>query len=238
MMTEDEEQRLRDHNASPLNSLPGAVWLLVLGVIGVELVLSAASFGLVGGPMGVGWRLQAIERFAYSGAIQQWMLENWRFPVSHLWRYLSFSFVQGTAMGAVFGAVLIAALGKMLGERFGAAAFLTLALGAPVLGAMVFGLIVGNDQLGWLVGSMPMVFGLVGGFTWLRWHDAQGDREKQKRAFGMIGLLLAARLAFGLVAETGPGWIGEVAAFVIGFGASALFLGPGSWHRLRARIRG
>ncbi|WP_068301553.1 rhomboid family intramembrane serine protease [Pararhodobacter sp. CCB-MM2] len=236
-MTDDDDQLLRDLNSSPLNRLPGAVWLLLLAVLGIELVFVAAHYGLVGGAQGVGWRLAAIERFAFSGAIQQWMLENMRFPASSLWRYATYSFVHATTMSAIFAAVLIAALGKMLGERFGTLPFLLLALVTPVLAAMIFGLVVGDDQLGWLVGSMPMVFALVGGFTWMRFHDAQGDREKQKRAFSMIGLLLVARLAFGLVAEAGPGWIGEVAAFALGYGASALILGPGSWQRTRARIQ-
>jgi hypothetical protein len=85
---------------------------------------------------------------------------------------------------------------------------------------------------------MPMVFGLVGAFTWMRWRDARGDAAMQRRAFALIGMLLAARLGFGLFAEAGPGWVAEVAAFVIGFGLSATVLGPGSWHRLRERLRG
>ncbi len=62
-------------------------------------------------------------------------------------------------MHALFGAVMLAALGKMLAERFGPARFLVLALVVPVLAAVIFGLVVGQDQLGWLFGAMPMAFG-------------------------------------------------------------------------------
>ncbi|MFN4100989.1 MAG: rhomboid family intramembrane serine protease [Pararhodobacter sp.] len=237
-MTDDEERLLRDMNASPLNPLPGVVWLLLLGLVGVELVLTLAGYGLIGGAQGVGWRIKAIERFAYTSAIQHWMWETWRFPLTSLLRYLTFSFIHGNPMHAVFSAVLVAALGKMVGERFGALPLLVLVLLVPALGALSFGIVMGQDQLGWLIGAMPMAFALVGAFTWLRFADAAGDRSKQRRAFALIGILLGARLAFGLLAEAGPFWIAEVVAFALGFAASALFLAPGRWKRLRERIRG
>ncbi|MCB1388036.1 MAG: rhomboid family intramembrane serine protease [Rhodobacteraceae bacterium] len=236
-MTDDDEQILRDLNASPLNPLPGVVWLLVLAVLGIEATLSAASHGLIGGQQGVGWRVHAIERFAFSSGIQQWMLENARFPPVHLMRYLTYSFVHASAMHAIFAAVLLTALGKMVGERFGAVAFVALVAVVPVLAAVLFGLVTAEDQLGWLIGAMPMAFALVGAVTWLRWRDAAGDRSAQRRAFALIGVLVGARLAFALLAETGPAWMAELAAFALGFGASALFVGPGSWQRLRARLR-
>jgi len=237
-MTDDEERQLRDMNASPLNPLPWVVWLLLLAVLGVELVLTAAGYGLIGGAQGVGWRIRAIERFAYASAIQHWMLETWHFPPMHLVRYLTFSFIHGSPVHAVFSAVLLAALGKMVGERFGALALLVLVLAVPVLAAIAFGIVMGQDQLGWLIGAMPMAFALVGAFTWLRFADAAGDRSKQRRAFALIGLLLGARLAFGLLAEAGPFWIAEVVAFALGFAASALVLAPGRWRRTREYIRG
>lgn len=236
-MTDDPEDALRDLNASPLNPLPGVVWLLLALVLGTEAVFTAAGWGLVGGAEGVGWRIAALERHGFSSAIQHWMIEVRRFPSAHLSRYLTFSFVHGTAMHALFAAVMLAALGKMLAERFGSLRFGVLALAGPVLAALVFGVIVGEDPLGWLFGAMPMAFALVGGFTWLRWFEAR-DAEARRRAFGLIGLLLAARLGFGLLAESGPAWIADASAFAIGYALSALLLGPGSWRRLRARLRG
>lgn len=233
----DDDDTLAHLTASPLNPLPGAVWVLLLAVLGVEAVLSAASVGLLGGAMGVGWRLAAIEDYAFASALQAWMLDSGVYPLRHLLRYVSFSFVHGGVLHAVFSCVLLAALGKMLAERFGAAAFLALALLAPALGAAVFGLVVGNDPAGWLIGATPMAFALVGGFTWVRWHAARSPTER-RRAFGLIGALLLARMGFGLLAETGPGWVADVSAFMAGFGLSALVLGPGSWARVRARLRG
>lgn len=237
-MNDDDRKALDNLNASPINPLPGAVWLLLAVVLGIEAVLWAGGAGLVGGARAVGWRIAAIESYAYSSAIQHWMIENMRFPLWNLARYGAFSFVHGSPMHALFGAVLLAALGKSVAEQFGALRFLLLALLVPILAAAGFGLIVGNHPLGWLLGAMPMVFGLVGAFTWLKWREAGTDAVKKRRAFGMIALLLGARLAFGLIAEAGPGWIAEALAFAMGFALSALFLGPQSWSRTRDRLRG
>lgn len=242
-MTDDnphdpQSDPLRDLNASPLNRLPGAVWLLLLAVIGVELALQLGALGVVGGTQAIGWRIEAIQRFGYSSSVQDWMLNNRAFPTMHLVRYATFSFIHGSLMHALFACVLIAALGKSVAEAFGSLRFLVLAVGVPIAASVIFGLIIGTDQTGWLIGAMPLAFALVGGFTWLKWHEAAGDTDKQRRAFAMIGLLLVARLGFGLMIEAGPAWIAEVTAFALGFGMSALILGPGSWRRLRLRLRG
>lgn len=236
-MQDDEPDPLADHNASPLNPLPGAVWLLVLAMAAIEAALWAGGTGLVGGPQAVGWRIEVVQRYAFSGAIQDWMLHTRQFPAPHLLRYATFSFVHGAPQHALFGVILVAALGKVVGEAFDTAALLVLALVTPALAALVFGLIVGGDQLGWLFGAMPMAFALVGAFTWLKWVEAAGVRDRQRRAFALIGVLLAARLGFGLLIETGPAWIAEGAAFVLGFALSAGLLGPGRWAVLRARLR-
>lgn len=233
--TGPEADPLRDLNASPLNPLPGLVWLLILAIGGIELVLWAGGRGLAGGPEAVGWRLETIQRFAFSGAIQDWMLETRRAPPGHLLRYLSFGFVHGGPMHAGFVIVLVAALGKYIAEPFGNRAFAVLVVVPPLAGALVFGLVLGGHELGWLFGGMPLVFGLVGALTWWRWRIAE-DREARLRAFGVIGTLMAARLGFGLMIEAGHGWIAELAAFAVGFVVSGV-VGPGGWRALRARLR-
>lgn len=222
-------------SAPPFNPLPGAVWLVIVLITGIELMIWAGGAGLIGGPQAVGWRLTAIERFAFSSNVQGWMWETARYPVMHLWRYPVFGLIHAGPLHAFFVVVLLAALGKYVAEAFGTRAFLLVLALPPMAGAVVFGLLMGADEQGWLLGGMPMVFGLVGAVTWWRWQQA-GDMAGRRRAFALIGVLLAARLGFGLLAETGHGWIAEIAAFGIGFALSAL-VGPGAWDRLRARLR-
>ena len=230
-----DDEALRALSSGLFNPLPGAVWLVIGLIAGIEAVLWAGGAGLIGGPQALGWRLAAIERFAFSSAVQGWMWETGRFPLAHLWRYPAFGLIHAGPMHAFFVVVLVAALGKYVAEAFGNAAFLAVLAVPPMAGAAVFGLVMGSDTRGWLLGGMAMVFGLVGALTWWRWQAA-GDAAGRRRAFGLIGVLLAARLGFGLLAETGQGWIAELAAFGTGFALAAL-VGPGGWARLRERLR-
>jgi rhomboid protease GluP len=232
----DPDDRIRDLNASPLNPLPGAVWLLLLAVAGAEVVLLAATAGWIGGPSAIGWRLEAIQRFAFSGAIQEWMTDNARAPLRHLLRYVTYPFVQAGPMPAVFVLAMLAGLGKAVGDGLGPVRLLVAALLPPIVAAVVFGLILGGHELAWLIGAWPMVFGLVGAYTWMLWERAGGDGARQRRAFGLIGVLMLARLGFGLLAETGHGWIADLVAFGVGLGLAAITR-PGSWTRLRSLVR-
>lgn len=226
-----------DHNAPILNALPWPVWLWLVAILGVEAVLSAGGAGLIGGAQAIGWRIAAFEDFAFSSALQAWMMEAGQTPLRVMQRYVTFPFVHASPTHAILTAVLIAALGKAVAEGMGARAMLVLMVPVPAVAAVIFGLAVGRDDLGWLFGGMVPVFALVGAFTWMKWRQADGDRARQRRAFSLIGLLLLARLGFGLMAETGPAWLAEIAAFALGFALSALVLGPGAWTRLRDRLR-
>jgi rhomboid protease GluP len=228
------EERLRALNASPLNPLPLLVWLVILAMTGIEVLLWLGGRSLIGGAEAVGWRLEALQRFGFSSALQAWMWENLRFPLMHVSRYLNFSFVHSGPLHAFFAIVLIAALGKAYGEAQGGLRLFALMLLPPAAGAALFGLILGEHELGWLFGGMTMVFGLLGGLTWCRWRSATTQAE-QVRAFGIIGGLLIARLAVGLLIEPGYGWIADLAAFAAGL-ALAAAIAPGRWHALRARL--
>lgn len=224
-----------DHAAAPINKLPALVWLLLLAIAGIEAVLWLGAQGLIGGPQALGWRLEAITRWGYSGAVQVVMLENRHFPVAYLARYGAFSFIHGGPLHAFFVIVLLAALGKYVGEAFGTLRTLAVLVPATLGSAVAFGLILGEHELAWLFGGMPMTFALVGAATWWRWHDTE-DTTGRWRALGLLGGLLLARLVIGLLVEPGHGWIADLAAFALGFALAALFA-PGGWAFLRARLR-
>lgn len=234
-MQEKTDRPAPDHSAPPINPLPGVVWLLILAIAGIEAALWLGTQGLIGGAQAVGWRLEAITRFAFSGAVQEVMLENRHFPRQGLIRYGAFSFVHGGPVHAFFVIVLLAALGKYVGEPFGPWRLLAVLVPATMGGAVVFGLVLGGHEMAWLFGGMPMVFALVGAATWWRWQAA-GDTAARWQAFGLIGSLLLIRLAFGLLGESGHGWIADLAAFGLGFALSVVF-GPGGWARLRVALR-
>ena len=58
---------MRDNlNAPPVNPLPWIVWAIALPIIALEVVVSLGARGVVGGPTAIGWRLDAMERMAFS----------------------------------------------------------------------------------------------------------------------------------------------------------------------------
>lgn len=237
-MNDDYDQQMKDLNASPLNPLPGGVWLLAGALLLVEAAMLAGGAGLIGGPAAIGWRIAAIEDYAFSSAVQNWMIDTWRFPLHHLLRYVSYLFVHAGPTHLLFALIFVLAMGKMVGERFGSMRFVLVAILPTIPAAMIFGLFTADSANGWLLGAMPMAFSLIGAFTWLRWKEAGDDRDKRLRAFSLIGVLIVARIAFGMFGEIGMFWIAELLSFAFGALFSALFLAPGSWSAVRARLRG
>lgn len=235
----DPDDRLRDLTAPVLNPLPGVVWALLAVVGGVEAVLILAGQGWIGGPAGIGWRLEAIQRLAFPAEAQGWMIENRAAPARLLLRYVAYPWVQAAPAAAGLALVMLAALGKAVAEGQGARVVLAVALAVPPLAAAAFAALApaGGAAGGaaWLIGAMPLVFGLVGAFTFGLWARA-ADVRARRRAFGLIGVLILARLALGLMVEVGPGWIADLAAFALGF-ALAAALAPGAGGRLAARLR-
>ncbi|BAQ67926.1 rhomboid family protein [Rhodovulum sulfidophilum] len=223
-----------DPNAPPINPLPAVVWLLVLPVIAMEVVLSLGARGLVGGPGAVGWRLQAIRDYGFSGQVFDWMLQSGQFPADQMIRFVTYPFVHASLTHAVFVVVFILALGKMVGEVFRAWAVLLVFFGAAIVGALAYGLLLDTPTP--LIGGYPAVYGLIGAFTFLMWVRLTGTGPTQYRAFTLIGVLLGIQLLFGLLFGGGFDWVADLAGFCTGFVLSFV-VSPGGWARVRAKIR-
>ncbi|OLS50650.1 rhomboid family intramembrane serine protease [Rhodovulum sulfidophilum] len=223
-----------DPNAPPINPLPAVVWLLVLPVIAMEVVLSLGARGLVGGPGAVGWRLQAIRDYGFSGQVFDWMLQSGQFPVDQMIRFVTYPFVHASLTHAVFVVVFILALGKMVGEVFRAWAVLLVFFGAAIVGALAYGVLLDTPTP--LIGGYPAVYGLIGAFTFLMWVRLAGTGPTQYRAFTLIGVLLGIQLLFGLLFGGGFDWVADLAGFCTGFVLSFV-VSPGGWARVRAKIR-
>lgn len=226
----------QDLNAPPLNPLPWIVWALALPLIAMEIVLQLAERGLVGGAGGIGWRVQALERFAFAPELTRWLWERGDWSADGWHRLLSYPLVHGDFTSALFAIVLLLALGKMVGEVFRWWAVAAVFLGASVVGALVYTLAVPGVQAP-LFGAYVGDYGLIGAFTFLLWVRLAGAGSQQYRAFTLIGFLLAIQLVFGLLFGGGFTWVAEVAGFVTGFLLSFV-VSPGGWGRVLARMRG
>ena len=222
-----------DHQ-SPINPLPPVVVALFLVIVGIEVVFTLGARGIVGGPEAIGWRLAAIQKYAFVGDIFDWMIAQGVWPFEHVMRTVSYLFVHANFTHAAFSGVLLLAMGKMVGEVFSQWATLAVFLVSGVLGAVIFALALNSPAP--LIGAYPGVYGLIGAFTFLLWTKLGEIGANQARAFTLIGFLIGIQLLFGLIFGGNATWIADVAGFGVGF-LMSFFLVPGGWARIRARMR-
>ena len=185
------------HDAPPVNPLPPVVLLLFAAIVLPELAFTFGAQGWVGGPEAVGWRLAAIERYGFSGDIFDWMIETGRWMPEHLVRFVSYALVHESFTSALFGAVLLLALGKLVGETMGQG------------------------------GAFPAAYALIGGYTFLMWQRLADSGQQQLRAFSLIAILLGIQLLFGVFFGPTVQWVADLAGFVFGFCASVLMVPGG-----------
>lgn len=226
---------MRDgYDASPINPLPPVVWALVLPIVAMEAVLAAGGAGLAGGPGAMGWRLDAVQRFAFSGEILRWMWATGQWPAEHLIRFVTYPFAHGSFTHALFVTVFLLALGKMVAEVFRAWAVLVVFFAAAVAGALAYAALPGVAQP--LIGGYPAVYGLIGAFTFILWARLGAANANRARAFSLIGFLLGIQLVFALIFGGTWDWVADIAGFATGFVLSFV-VSPGGWAAVRARIR-
>ncbi|MGL4238899.1 rhomboid family intramembrane serine protease [Tabrizicola sp.] len=225
----------QDHNAPPLNPLPMIVWVLALPLIAMELALSLAERGLVGGAQGVGWRLQAVERFGAFPELLKHQLETGGYPLEELHRLVSYTLVHGGITHAIFAVVMLLALGKWVGEIFRWWGVLVVVLGSAAAGALAYGLLI-PDLRAPLIGAYPAVYGLIGAFTFLLFTNLARVGANKYRAFSLIGALLFVQFLFGVLFGAGWDWVADVTGFAAGFLLSFI-AAPGGFRRVLDQIR-
>lgn len=219
---------------SPINTIPPVIIILALAIIGIEAVLQLADLGLVGGQRGVGWRVDAVQRFGFSGAVMDRILTQNDYSFGMLSRMLTYPFINSGLTQMAFCAALTLALGKFTAEFYGGVKILILYAVTAIVGAIAFGLIAPNAYP--LIGGFPPVYGLIGAYTYALWLNLGAMGENQLKAFRLIAVLLGLQLVFGLIFNTGYGWVAELSAFVAGF-ALSLLLAPGGWAAFLRRMR-
>lgn len=225
---------MTDLNEAPINPLPPVVWALVVPMAMAELMFNMGARGLIGGAGAVGWRLAAIQDFAFSAEALRWMVETGRYPVELLWRFVTYPFVHAQLSQAVFAIVFILALGKMVGEIFRAWAVLAVFFGSSIFGAIMYTVLVPNPIP--LVGAFPGAYGLIGAYSFLLWVTLGARGLNQASAFTLIGFLMGLQLLFGALFGGSPDWVAELFGFVAGF-ALSFVVSPGGWSRLMAKMR-
>lgn len=219
---------------SPFNPLPPVIVVFALAMVAVEAVLGLAQAGFLGGPQGIGWRLEAVERFAFAPRVMELVFERGVMAPEVLMRFVSYIFVHGSLGHAAFGIVILLAMGKFAGEVLDGVALVVIVLCSAVVGAMVFGIAVRANIP--LYGSYPAAYGLIGAYTAIIFVALGRAGERQLAAFRLIGILVAIQLVFAALFGADPSWIADLAGFVTGFVLTPL-LAPGGLAALIRRIR-
>ena len=225
---------MNDLNAPPINPLPPVVWLLALPVIAMEVAVSLGASGYAGGASGIGWRLDAVQRFGFSPEYLRRMYAAGLWPADGLLRLISYPLVHLSVTHTVWVIVFLLALGKFVGEVFRWWAVLAVVFGATAFAALIYAAV--PVVTAPLVGGYPPVYGLIGAFTFILWTNLGRTGGNQMRAFSLIGMLLAVQLVFGLLFGGGTEWIADLAGFGAGFVLSFV-VSPGGWSRVKAKLR-
>ena len=218
----------------PVNKLPPTLVLLFLAIAGVEAGLSLGEARLIGGPEAIGWRLDLVRSWGFSGEIFDQMLAQNHWPIEHVIRLVSYPFIHLSFTHSVFALVLMLALGNLVARSLGQVAFLAIFALSSICGALVYALAL-NDPV-WLVGAYPGVYGLVGGYSYVMWQQIGAKGGQQMQAFSLIAMLMVLQLVWSIFGEVGNAWVSELSGFAVGFACCFLFA-PGEFARLKARIR-
>lgn len=219
---------------SPFNAIPPVVIVLAGMVCVIELVFGMAEAGVVGGPGGIGWRVAAFQNYGFAPSFWDVIVGQGQWSFEYLKRFVTYAFVQPAFTSALFGAGMLLALGKFVGDLYHWAAVVAIVLVSCVTGAVAFGVLApGNPPL---LGVFPVVYGLIGAFTYVSWLRLGQMGRNQLQAFQLIGFLMAFQLVFGLLFGAGWTWIAELAGFVAGLFV-APFVAPGGWAAFLRRMR-
>ncbi len=220
------------YDAPPLNPIPGVVWLILLPIVAMELVVSAGTLGFAGGAGGVGWRQEALQRFALSPEMLDQMIGTGRWTWDYLMRFISYGFIHRSFIHALLAAVFILAMGKFVAEIFSPWSVLAVFFIPLALGGVAYSLIPGVKMA--LFGAFPGAYGLIGAFTFIIWARLGATHVNRARAFTLVGFLLGVQILLALLFGGAPEWAADLVGFATGFGLSFL-VGPGGpAHLLRA----
>lgn len=225
-----------DHNRPQpiLNPMPSVIMGLFVFIAGIEVIFVLGSMGILGDASAIGWRNAAVSDYALTPAVLWWMLEQGQYPTDLLVRFVTYSFVNGSTVGAGIAIALLLAMGRMVGQVFSEWAALVIYFVSAIVAAVVFSVFAPETE--WLFGSFVGIYGLIGAYSFLNWVALRAGHGPQAQAFTLIAMLMSVQLLFGMLFGSNFNWIADLAAFFTGFGIS-FFVAPGGLRRILAAIR-
>ena len=196
----------------PLSPPPISILGLVAIIAGLELIFSAGSAGLLGGPEAERWRYIAIFDYGFMnrtgldpvlgrGLISGNGISLFAYPLVH------YSFTE-----TLFSVVLLLSVGKLVGEFQTDAFLIAVFFWGSAAGGICYGLLPSADIP--LAGSMPGLFGMLGAFTCVTITRPKGPIFQLTVGIpiALFGIQLFSSLVFGMP----PVWMAVAGAYFAG----------------------
>ena len=210
---------------SVINPMPTAILAIFSGIVLFEAFIFFGFGDPLGNSGAASKRMLLIQKYGVSPNLANWMLETGNFSTDYVLRFITYPFVNLSSLSVVFAAVLLLALGKMVGEVFSALSVILIWFLSTTLAAFFYSISATNGQI--LVGSYPGVYGFVGAYTFVSWITLRlAKNRSQSQAFSLIVALMSVQLLFSVLFGTGQLWIADFAGFFVGFIIS-FFISPG-----------
>lgn len=226
------------NSRSVLNPISPAL-LLIAGVATViEIALQLGSYGIIGGPDSIGWRLSLFQNFAFQDAIFEHFRVN-GFAAFVAQPYLALTFITYPMLhysipDAAIGLAIFLALGRVMTLRFSVWATLVLVLAGTIVAGIAYGVYTSSGQP--LVGLFDPSCALIGAYSWTEYNYRRVMKEPIWPAFRIIFFLAIFQLVMQLFMVPSDFWVAQLAACAAGFGLSYL-VAPGAARRIVARLR-
>lgn len=196
----------------PFSPLPISILGLVAVMAGLELIFSAGSAGLFGGPEAERWRFVAIFDYGFMDRTGLDRAGSRGLISGNGISLLAYSLIHYTFAESLISVVLLLAVGKLVGE-FQTDAFLIAVffLGAAA-GGLCYGLLPSADIP--LAGSTPGLFGILGAFTCVVMTRPKGPIFQLTIwiPIALFGVQLFSSLVFGMP----PVWMAAAGAYLAG----------------------
>lgn len=197
---------------------PGTARVLISALIivnvGIELVLLAADYGVLGGKQ---WRQIAYQ----NGAFWAGLLHNWRpnYAAQPYTMFLSYAFLHGGPLHMLGNMLTLWLLARTILIRVGLFGFVLIYILAIVGGGAGFGVLARSASP--MVGASGALFGLVGAILFWRWSDDRTSGNGHWPTFKTIAGLAILNLILWLAMNRVLAWETHLGGFIAGWAVAA-----------------
>ena len=194
------------------HSMPRSIAGLAIIMVGLELIFTAGSAGLLGGSDTAEWRKTAILDYGFFGPILEYQIANGGLFARETMRLITFPLIHLSFTHMLISVVLLLALGKLVGEFLSDVAIVGIFFLSAALGAAAFGTLLGSDVP--LVGSLTGLYGLLGTLAAMTMSRPTSTLFKVATVVpaALVFVAVVSNLVFGSLAA----WPADVAAYVVG----------------------